>query len=68
MAIIALTRGIVNVGLLASVGRIFYLHPHLRRDAAAISSALVATIALMSIESFAAEKYRQTLVAKKKEE
>jgi hypothetical protein len=50
----------VNIGLLASVGRTFYLRPHLRRDATAISSALAATVALISIEGFAAEKYLQT--------
>lgn len=50
----------MNIGLLASVGRTFYLRPHLRRDATAISSALAATVALISIEGFAAEKYIQT--------
>ena len=60
MVIVSLTRGTVNIGLLASVGRIFYLRPHLRRDATATSSALAATVALISIESFAAEKYYQT--------
>jgi hypothetical protein len=50
----------VNIGLLASVGRTFYLRPHLRRDATAISSALAATVALISIEGFTAEKYLQT--------
>jgi len=59
VVIISLTCGTVNIGLLASVGRIFYLRPHLRRDATAISSALAATVALISIESIAAEKYRQ---------
>ncbi|KIM45025.1 hypothetical protein M413DRAFT_441669 [Hebeloma cylindrosporum] len=52
--------GLVNIGLLASVGRTFYLRPHLRRDATAISSALAATVALISIEGFAAKKYHQT--------
>lgn len=50
----------MNIGLIGSVGRIFYLRPHLRRDAIAISSALASTIALISIEGFAAEKYLQT--------
>lgn len=49
----------MNIGLLASVGRTFYLRPHLRRDTTAISSALAATVALISIEGFAAEKYCQ---------
>ncbi|KJA29075.1 hypothetical protein HYPSUDRAFT_33597 [Hypholoma sublateritium FD-334 SS-4] len=52
--------GLVNIGLLASVGRIFYLRPQLRRDTVAISSAIAATVALVSAESFAYEKYRRT--------
>ncbi|KAF8161018.1 hypothetical protein B0H34DRAFT_788187, partial [Crassisporium funariophilum] len=52
--------GIVNIGLLALAGRTFYMRPHLRRDATAISSAVAATIALISAEGFAAEKYRNT--------
>ena len=42
------------------MGRTFYLRPHLRRDATAISSALAATIALISLEGFATGKYHQT--------
>ncbi|KAF8973366.1 hypothetical protein BDZ97DRAFT_1780930 [Flammula alnicola] len=52
--------GLVNVGLVASVGRIFYLRPHLRRDATALSSAVFAAMAVISVEGFAAEKYQQT--------
>lgn len=42
------------------MGRVFYLQPSLRRDTTAISSATAAVITLLSIEGFAAEKYRQT--------
>lgn len=50
----------MNIGLLTSVGRIFYSRPQLRRDTMAISSAIAATVALVSAESFASEKYRKT--------
>ena len=49
----------VNIGLLASVGRIFYLRPELRRDSVAIASAVAAATALVSAESFVSEKYRR---------
>ncbi|KAG5643611.1 hypothetical protein DXG03_000619 [Asterophora parasitica] len=52
--------GIVNLGLLAGVGRAFYTQPHLRRDRALISSTVAAAVALLSAEGFATEKYRQT--------
>ncbi|KAK0461390.1 uncharacterized protein EV420DRAFT_196480 [Desarmillaria tabescens] len=52
--------GIVNVGLLAGAARAFYTQPHLRRDSKAISSAVAATIALLSMEGFAVEKYSKT--------
>lgn len=38
----------------------FYTQPHLRRDRAALSSVVATTIALVSIEGYAAEKYRKT--------
>lgn len=38
----------------------FYIRPQLRRDATAISSALAAAFALVSVEGYAAEKYRKT--------
>lgn len=50
----------MNIGLLASVGRMFYTRPHLRRDATALSSTIAGTIALFSAEGYAAEKYRET--------
>ncbi|KDR75448.1 hypothetical protein GALMADRAFT_249508 [Galerina marginata CBS 339.88] len=59
--------GLVNIGLLASVGRTFYLRPHLRRDATALSSTIAVAVALISAEGFAAEKYRQTPRGKEEE-
>ncbi|KAF8070238.1 hypothetical protein FPV67DRAFT_1486715 [Lyophyllum atratum] len=52
--------GLVNIGLLAGAGRAFYTQPHLRRDRTVISSAVAATIALLSVEGYAAEKYRKS--------
>ncbi|PBK91354.1 hypothetical protein ARMGADRAFT_1105746 [Armillaria gallica] len=49
--------GIVNVGILAGAARSFYTQPHLRRDTKAISAAVAASIALLSVEGFAVEKY-----------
>jgi len=59
--------GLVNIGLLASVGRTFYLRPHLRRDATAISLTIATSLALVSAEGFAAEKYRQTAQGQEEE-
>jgi hypothetical protein len=50
----------VNIGLLASAGRAFYVNPQYRRDTAIISSTVAATITLLSLEGYAAEKYRNT--------
>lgn len=52
--------GLINLGLLAGAGRAFYTQPHLRRDRSAILSAVAATISLLSVEGYAAEKYRKT--------
>ncbi|KAG6897402.1 hypothetical protein C0992_001908 [Termitomyces sp. T32_za158] len=52
--------GLVNIGLLIGAGRAFYTQPHLRQDRAVISSTVAAAFALLSVEGFAAEKYRQT--------
>lgn len=51
---------LVNIGLLAGAGRAFYAQPDLRRNTTVISSVVAGTIALLSVEGFAAEKYRQT--------
>jgi hypothetical protein len=50
----------VNIGLLASVGRAFYINPQYRRDTAIVSSTVAATATLLSLEGYAAEKYRNT--------
>ncbi|KAJ3483119.1 hypothetical protein NLJ89_g12091 [Agrocybe chaxingu] len=52
--------GIVNIGIFGAMGRAFYVQPGLRRDAAAISTAIAVSVGLLSIEGFAAEQYRQT--------
>ncbi|KAG6868927.1 hypothetical protein C0993_007701 [Termitomyces sp. T159_Od127] len=52
--------GLVNIGLLIGAGRAFYTQPHLRQDRTVISSTVAAAFALLSVEGYAAEKYRQT--------
>jgi len=52
--------GLLNIGLVAGVGRAFYTRPNLRRDAAAVSSVVTAAIALVTVEGYAAESYRKT--------
>lgn len=52
--------GIINVGILAGTARAFYAQPHLRRDTKAISATVAASIALLSAEGFAVEKYSKT--------
>ncbi|KAK0225794.1 hypothetical protein IW262DRAFT_1457055 [Armillaria fumosa] len=52
--------GIVNVGILAGAACAFYIQPHLRRDTKAISATVAASIAFLSVEGFAAEKYSKT--------
>ncbi|KAF7965385.1 hypothetical protein HWV62_44081 [Athelia sp. TMB] len=52
--------GLVNVGIIAGVGHAFYTQPHLRRDKTIIGSTVAGALALLSVEGFAAEKYRQT--------
>lgn len=49
------------------MGRTFYAKPELRRNASAISSAVAASIALLSLEGFAAEHYRKTPQGRKEE-
>jgi hypothetical protein len=50
----------VNIGLLASVGRTFYVEPSLRRDAKAIGATIAGTLAVLSVEGYAAARYAQT--------
>ena len=52
--------GIVNVGLLAGLGRAAYTQPHLLRDRKVVGTAVAATLALTGLEGFAVEQYRKT--------
>ncbi|KAF8993710.1 hypothetical protein BDQ17DRAFT_1368020 [Cyathus striatus] len=52
--------GIVNVGVLAGIGRVFYSQSHLRRDVTAVSSTIAAVMTLFTLEGYAAEQYRKT--------
>ncbi|KAH0589375.1 hypothetical protein H2248_005133 [Termitomyces sp. 'cryptogamus'] len=49
--------GLIGLG----AGRAFYTQPHLREDRAVVSSTVAAAFALLSVEGYAAEKYRKTL-------
>jgi hypothetical protein len=59
--------GLVNVGLLSSVGYRFYTKPSLRRDLTAISSAAAGALLLIGTEGYAAKKYRQTPIGRQEE-
>lgn len=50
--------GLVNIGLLSSVGYAFYTKPDLRRNFTAIGSAAGGALLLIGTEGYAAEKYR----------
>lgn len=52
--------GLVNVGLISAAGYAFYTKPYLRRENRALASTAAAALVLLSGESYAAEKYRQT--------
>lgn len=52
--------GLVNVGIIAGVGHAYYTQPHLRRDTTIIGSTVAGALALLSVEGYAAEMYRQT--------
>ncbi|KAH7913881.1 hypothetical protein BJ138DRAFT_1058059 [Hygrophoropsis aurantiaca] len=52
--------GLVNVGLLSGLGYAFYTNPDLRRDRTALGSAIGGSVVMLSMEGYAAEKYRQT--------
>ncbi|KAL0580323.1 hypothetical protein V5O48_001660 [Marasmius crinis-equi] len=52
--------GLVNLGLLAGASRSFYTQPHLRRDPKVLSSTIAGAFALLTLEGYAAEKYRET--------
>ncbi|KAJ7497183.1 hypothetical protein FB451DRAFT_1210419 [Mycena latifolia] len=59
--------GLVNIGLLAGAARAFYVQPHYRRDTTVISSTVAATLALLSVEGYAAEAYRKTAAGEEEE-
>ncbi|KAG6844343.1 hypothetical protein H0H87_007619 [Tephrocybe sp. NHM501043] len=59
--------GLVNLGLLAGAGRTFYTQPHLRKDCTVVSSSAAAAFALLSLEGYAAERYRKTECGKAEE-
>jgi len=52
--------GLVNLGLLAGLGRAFYAKPHLRKDTAFILQTAAAAVGLLFVEGYAAERHRQT--------
>lgn len=52
--------GLVNVGLISAAGYAYYTKPYLRRDTRVLASTAAAVFALLSGETYAAEKYRQT--------
>ena len=54
------SQNIVNVGIVACVGRAFYLRPELRADKRVITSVVAASLAVVSLEGFATSKYAET--------
>ena len=54
------SRSVVNVGIVAYVGRTFYLRPDLRADKRVISSVVAASLAIASLEGYATTKYAET--------
>jgi len=52
--------GLVNVGIIATAGHAFYAEPHLRRDATTVGVTALGALTLLSIEGYAAERYRKT--------
>lgn len=59
--------GLVNIGLLSTVGYEFYTKPGLRQNFTAISSAAAGVLLLIGTEGYAAEKYRQTPIGRQEE-
>ncbi|CAE6428136.1 hypothetical protein ACGC1H_000715 [Rhizoctonia solani] len=60
--------GVVNVGLLAFVGRELYTKPHLRRDSRTIGIAAAAAFALFGAEGVLADAYVKTPAGQKEKE
>jgi hypothetical protein len=54
------TLVLVNVGLFAGASYVLYTEPHLRRDRRTLSATLACTLALIGMESYAADTYLQT--------
>ncbi|KAI0759828.1 hypothetical protein BD413DRAFT_594966 [Trametes elegans] len=52
--------GLLNLGLIGGTAYTYYTKPHLRRDTRAIASTVAAALSLLSVEGYAAEKYRET--------
>jgi len=50
----------VNIGIISTVGRAYYAEPHLRRDTTVIGLTAVGALTLLSLEGYAAERYRKT--------
>ncbi|KAF4598330.1 hypothetical protein AB1N83_001979 [Pleurotus pulmonarius] len=52
--------GLVNAGLLVGAGHALYTQPHLRNDRRFLTTVIGSALALLTVEGYAAEKYRQT--------
>ncbi|KAG2150613.1 hypothetical protein DEU56DRAFT_851327 [Suillus clintonianus] len=59
--------GLVNIGLLSSVGYVFYTKPSLRRNFTSIGSAAAGALLLIGTEGYAVEKYRKTSIGRREE-
>jgi len=59
--------GLVNVGLIATVGYQFYTRPVIRSDYRIIGGSIAGALALLSAEGYAAESYRNTPSGKEEE-
>ncbi|CAE6482667.1 unnamed protein product [Rhizoctonia solani] len=60
--------GVVNVGLLAFIGRELYTKPHLRSDSRTLGIGAAATFALFGVEGALADAYVKTPAGKKEKE
>ncbi|KAJ1308743.1 hypothetical protein OPQ81_004434 [Rhizoctonia solani] len=60
--------GVVNVGLLAFVGRVLYTKPHLRTDSRTLGIAAAAAVALLGAEGALADAYVKTPAGQKEKE
>ncbi|TFY60524.1 hypothetical protein EVG20_g7385 [Dentipellis fragilis] len=57
----------VNIGLLSGAGYLYYTEPRLRNDARVISCTLASTLAVLGLEGYVAESYRNTSEGQKGE-